>query len=111
MILDPVVVIVPPTCLQVIQGLLNGNKDVYHTKVSMLQLFCHECLRVYGDRMWDPVDRQWLWVSDDKLCRFLEKKINQSTSRDFVCLRDESFLCCLGFLLRPSIITQLDGLE
>ncbi|BFI30788.1 dynein axonemal heavy chain [Marchantia polymorpha subsp. ruderalis] len=46
---------------KVIQGLLNGNKDVYHTKVSMLQLFCHECLRVYGDRMWDPVDRQWLW--------------------------------------------------
>ncbi|CAM6118761.1 unnamed protein product [Calypogeia fissa] len=46
---------------QVIQGLLNGNKDVYHTKDSILQLFCHECLRVYGDRMFDPADRHWLW--------------------------------------------------
>ena len=48
--------------VQVIQGLLQGHKDTYHTKDSILRLFIHECLRVYGDRMWDPVDRQWLKV-------------------------------------------------
>ena len=34
----------------------------------MLQLWCHETLRVIGDRMWDPTDRTWLKNQlDDKL--------------------------------------------
>ncbi|CAK9199554.1 unnamed protein product [Sphagnum troendelagicum] len=45
---------------KVIQGILQGHKDTYHTKDSILQLFCHECLRTYGDRMFDTVDCQWL---------------------------------------------------
>jgi hypothetical protein len=48
--------------MKVIQGILQGHKDTYHTKDSILQLFCHECLRTYGDRMFDSVDHQWLKV-------------------------------------------------
>lgn len=48
--------------LQVVQGMLQGHKDTFHTKASLLKLFIHECLRVYGDRMWDINDRMWLRV-------------------------------------------------
>lgn len=35
---------------------------------AMLQLWCHETLRIIGDRMWDPADRAWLKGQlDDKL--------------------------------------------
>ncbi|KAG6541325.1 hypothetical protein Mapa_017267 [Marchantia paleacea] len=91
---------------KVIQGLLNGNKDVFHTKISMLQLFCHECLRVYGDRMWDPVDRQWLWVSDDKLCDFLEKNV-QSLKLTRFCLPKRRKLSLLLKLFIETFHTQL----
>lgn len=43
--------------------MLQGHKDTYHTKASFLKLFIHECLRVYGDRMWDINDRTWLKVN------------------------------------------------
>nr|PNR35709.1 hypothetical protein PHYPA_021559 [Physcomitrium patens] len=45
---------------KVIQGILVGHKDTYHTKPSFLKLFIHECLRVYGDRMCDVQDRTWI---------------------------------------------------
>ncbi|EFJ08553.1 hypothetical protein SELMODRAFT_185288 [Selaginella moellendorffii] len=45
---------------KVIQGLLQANKALYVSKDIMLQLFCHECFRVYGDRMWDKGDKAWL---------------------------------------------------
>ncbi|KAJ7527535.1 hypothetical protein O6H91_16G059900 [Diphasiastrum complanatum] len=45
---------------KVIQGLLQANKTIYISKDMMLQLFCHESFRVYGDRMWDKGDKLWL---------------------------------------------------
>jgi dynein heavy chain len=62
--------------MKVIQGILQGHKDTYHTKDSILQLFCHECLRTYGDRMFDSVDRQWLKVLNFSLhCNILKSSL------------------------------------
>jgi dynein heavy chain len=45
---------------QVVQGLLQASRNYYDSKESMLQLWCHECFRVFGDRMWDKGDKAWL---------------------------------------------------
>lgn len=42
--------------------MLQASKDIYTTKDMMYSLFCHECFRVYGDRMWDKQDKLWLQV-------------------------------------------------
>ena len=45
---------------KVVQGLLQATKAFYDSKESMLQLWCHETFRIYGDRMWDSNDKEWL---------------------------------------------------
>ena len=45
---------------RVIQGVMQATKQYYDNPDSMLQLWVHETLRIYGDRMWDPQDKQWL---------------------------------------------------
>ncbi|MCO5578649.1 hypothetical protein L7F22_032493 [Adiantum nelumboides] len=53
---------------KVIQGLLQATKEHYISKDMMLQLLCHECFRVYADRMWDINDKVWLQeLLDQKL--------------------------------------------
>ena len=45
---------------KVIQGTMQTTPLFYDNKDSVLQLWCHECLRVFGDRMWDFNDQKWL---------------------------------------------------
>nr|AML30862.1 axonemal inner arm dynein heavy chain 6 [Marsilea vestita] len=53
---------------KVIQGLLQATREHYISKDMMLQLLCHECFRVYADRMWDVNDKLWLQeLLDQKL--------------------------------------------
>lgn len=37
-----------------------ASKAFTDSKEELLLLWAHEALRVLGDRMWDPADRQWL---------------------------------------------------
>ena len=41
---------------KVIQGTMQTRR-YYDGRDAMLQLWCHECFRVFGDRMWDEADR------------------------------------------------------
>jgi len=53
---------------KVVQGVMQATRAFYDSKESMLQLWCHETFRVYGDRMWDANDKIWLEnLLDDKL--------------------------------------------
>ena len=45
---------------KVIQGTMQTTRRYYAEKDQILQLWCHECFRVFGDRMWDPDDTAWL---------------------------------------------------
>ena len=45
---------------KVIQGTMQATRQYYDGRDAMLQLWCHECFRVFGDRMWDEADRAWL---------------------------------------------------
>lgn len=45
---------------RVISGVMRATRQYYDNKDSLLQLWVHENLRVFGDRMWDSADKQWL---------------------------------------------------
>jgi len=45
---------------KVIQGVTRATKQFYDSKESILQLWIHENLRVFGDRLWDVNDSSWL---------------------------------------------------
>jgi dynein heavy chain len=44
---------------KVVQGVLQANKDYFDTKDSVLKLFVHECICVFGDRLNSLEDRSW----------------------------------------------------
>ena len=50
---------------KVIQGTMQATRQYYDNKESMLQLWCHECFRIFGDRMWDLGDKEWLQTQLD----------------------------------------------
>jgi len=53
---------------RVILGLMRATRQYYDNKDAMLQLWVHENLRVYSDRMWDKADKDWMqWLLDDRL--------------------------------------------
>ena len=43
---------------KVIQGTMQTTPAFYDNKDAVLQLWCHECHRVFGDRMWDANDQK-----------------------------------------------------
>ena len=45
---------------KVVQGVMQATKQYYDNPESMIQLWVHETFRIYGDRMWDPADKEWL---------------------------------------------------
>ena len=45
---------------KVIQGVMQATRQYYDSKENLLQLWCHECFRIFGDRMWDHDDKAWL---------------------------------------------------
>ena len=45
---------------KVIQGTMQATRQYYDSRDALLQLWCHECFRVFGDRMWDKADTDWL---------------------------------------------------
>jgi len=45
---------------KVIQGVTRATKQFYDSRESILQLWVHENLRVFGDRLWDANDARWL---------------------------------------------------
>ena len=45
---------------KVIQGVCRATRHFYDAKDSIIQLWAHENLRVFGDRLWDDVDFDWL---------------------------------------------------
>ena len=44
---------------KVVQGVCQAHADYYDTRDSMLRLFMHECMRVFGDRLNSLEDRAW----------------------------------------------------
>ena len=54
-----------------------ATKTFYNSKDEMLQLWCHETVRIIADRMWDPTDKDWLKRQlDDKLGGVLSSSFN-----------------------------------
>eukprot|EP00899_Mesostigma_viride_P014884 jgi/Mesvir1/23397/Mv21091-RA.2 len=51
---------------KVIQGIMQATRAFYDSKEAMLQLWCHETFRVFGDRMWDMADKAWLQALLDR---------------------------------------------
>ena len=51
---------------KVVQGVMQATKQYYDNPESMIQLWVHETFRIYGDRMWDPADKEWLKSKSDE---------------------------------------------
>lgn len=56
-----------------------ASKAFYDNKEELLQLWCHETCRVIADRMWDPVDKDWL-------NKQLDQRLNTAFSTGFSTL-------------------------
>ena len=54
---------------KVIQGVCRATRQFYDAKDSIIQLWAHENLRVFGDRLWDDVDFDWLTRQLDTIMR------------------------------------------
>jgi dynein heavy chain, axonemal len=53
---------------RIIQGILLCKPAESFVKSSLVRLWCHESLRVLGDRLVDTADRQWLHQHLEKTC-------------------------------------------
>ena len=73
---------------KVIQGVTRATKQFYDSRESILHLWIHENLRVFGDRVWDPEDFQWLQRQIDTNLRIhFSTSWNEIVSTDnLVCL-------------------------
>lgn len=63
---------------RVIQGVLLSVPEVIETIDDMQRLWAHEICRVYGDRLVDLTDREWLF---DAICLVIEKEFH-TTAKD-----------------------------
>ncbi len=59
------------SCLRV-----QATKAFYNSKEEVLQLWCHECMRIIADRMWDHGDKEWL-------VRQLDEKLGSTFTTSF----------------------------
>lgn len=57
-----------------------GTEDID----TMRRLWSHEILRVFGDRLIDDEDRQWLF---DSICKIIDEKMERDPDDLFVRLR------------------------
>ncbi|GIM07381.1 hypothetical protein Vretimale_11536 [Volvox reticuliferus] len=64
---------------KIIQGMMQATKAFYNSKEEVLQLWCHECMRIIADRMWDHADKDWL-------ARQLDEKLGTMFSTSFPTL-------------------------
>jgi len=89
-------------CTKVIQGTMQATRQYYDNKESMLQLWCHECFRIFGDRMWDLGDKEWLQTQlDAKLHNVLGTPAHMYVSCHFTQVNthfEPSFLDLNGLL-------------
>lgn len=60
---------------RVVQGVLLSVPEATESMDSMRRLWTHEILRVYGDRLVDDVDRQWLFGA---ICRVADNELNSN---------------------------------
>ncbi|KAI5057584.1 hypothetical protein GOP47_0027599 [Adiantum capillus-veneris] len=79
---------------KVIQGLLQATKEHYISKDMMLQLLCHECFRVYADRMWDVNDKVWLQ-------EFLDQKLKDLFNTEWKSLFRDGELSVFTSCMQP----------
>ncbi|OHS94615.1 Dynein heavy chain family protein [Tritrichomonas foetus] len=68
---------------RVYQGLLDSNKTYFDDRNSFIKLWCHECYRVFGDRLIDAEDRGLF----DKL---VQNQLNAQLSTTFTALFREA---------------------
>jgi dynein heavy chain len=55
---------------RVVQGvLLQEPSDQFQNKPSVMRLWTHEALRVFGDRLTDDTDRQWMCDHCSAMCK------------------------------------------
>ena len=55
---------------RVVQGvLLQEPSDQFQNKPSVMRLWTHEALRVFGDRLTDDTDRQWMCDHCSQMCK------------------------------------------
>jgi dynein heavy chain, axonemal len=65
---------------RVIQGVLLSVPEGIEGSNAMRRLWVHEVFRVYGDRLVDDPDRQWLFST---MCTVLQEKMNRKPNELF----------------------------
>ncbi|CEG01942.1 Dynein heavy chain [Ostreococcus tauri] len=92
---------------KVIQGVTRATKQFYDSKESILQLWIHENMRVYGDRLWDLKDVSWLQRQIDSTMQVhfgtswnetLPSSLSSSSSQVTRSKVDEEFHLCPQFV-------------
>lgn len=77
---------------RVIQGVLLSVPEATEGIDAMRRLWAHEILRVYSDRLIDPIDRQWLF---EAICKVTENELHTNVNDLFARFMEPNKQVCI----------------
>jgi dynein heavy chain len=92
---------------KVVQGVLQGSKDYFDTRDSVLRLFVHETTCVFGDRLNSLDDRKWFKDLLDSQLSSIDAKWSSLYKKDGVMTNFGSFMT----EIEPRVYHEFDNAE
>jgi len=92
---------------KVVQGVLQGSKDYFDTRDSVLRLFVHETTCVFGDRLNSLDDRKWFKDLLDSQLSSIDAKWSSLYKKDGVMTNFGTFMT----EIEPRVYHEFDNAE